>query len=196
MIEGSYYPQDSPSRRSDSERLSAVERDVSHLDERISSLARTVDEGFSGIHRALTSQKRPITEFAGWAAVILTLVGAILWPQIKMDERLERGFLTLAGHHHEHEMQHSHVGSQVELNSLKEKYNNLSTTLNAKITELDNSLKQEIVRERAIIEDRLMQSEEHNTMRHDDQQRQLDELKHWTLDGRKYGNFGLQSQGE
>lgn len=71
------------------ERLSAVEVDVRHLDERIGGLSREMQEGFSSLQRSISSQKQPLTAFAGWAAVVLSLVYAFVSPMNKTDSRIE-----------------------------------------------------------------------------------------------------------
>ena len=70
-----------------SERLSAVERDVAHLDSQLTSLSRRVEQGFEDLQRALANQRQPITAFAGWASVILALVFAFGSPLMSTDAR-------------------------------------------------------------------------------------------------------------
>jgi predicted nucleic acid-binding Zn-ribbon protein len=71
------------------ERLSAVERDVSHLDSQLAALSHEMQDGFIGLRRAIDAQRQPLTAFAGWAAVVLTLVAAVMWPQLEKDSRHE-----------------------------------------------------------------------------------------------------------
>jgi hypothetical protein len=91
MSEGSSMPL-TPSH-DDSDRLSAVERDVVHLSNEFSHLRgefresrAEVREEFSSLRRLVENQRQPITAFAGWGAIILTLVGAVLYPQMKSDD--------------------------------------------------------------------------------------------------------------
>jgi hypothetical protein len=78
-----------PKNTTQSERLSAVERDVSHLDAQLSQLSREMQESFAGLRRAIELQRQPLTAFAGWAAIVLTLVAAVMWPQFEKDNRHE-----------------------------------------------------------------------------------------------------------
>jgi len=82
------------------ERLSAVERDVTHLGSEVRSLGRKMDEGLAtlassldhrlaGLVSEIRSTRTPVTALSGWAAVILTLVGAVIWPQMRTDDRHE-----------------------------------------------------------------------------------------------------------
>lgn len=72
------------------ERISAVERDVSHLGAGLQAVEVEMREGFHTIRRAIEHQRTPMSQLAGWATVGLTLIAAILWPQIKSDERHEK----------------------------------------------------------------------------------------------------------
>lgn len=78
-----------------SERLSAVEVDVRHLDERIDKLSRDLSHSFENLQNLIERQRQPITAFAGWAVFVLTLVGAVLYPQIQADLRIEKDTLRL-----------------------------------------------------------------------------------------------------
>lgn len=69
------------------ERLSAVEVDVHHLDQRLVSLANELRDGFSSMRRLIEGQRQPITAFAGWASVILALVYAFGSPLAQADSR-------------------------------------------------------------------------------------------------------------
>lgn len=71
------------------ERLSAVEVDVKHLDARLSTLDRNIQENFSNLRNLINQQKQPITAFAGWASVILALVFAFGAPLKSRDARLQ-----------------------------------------------------------------------------------------------------------
>jgi len=95
------------------ERLSAVERDVTHLGNEVRSLGRKMDEGLatlassldhrlSGIVSEIRSNRTPVAALSGWAAVILTLVGAVIWPQMRTDDRIEAGIEALSGEIRDH----------------------------------------------------------------------------------------------
>lgn len=77
-------------RKEIAERVSAVESDVRHIDERLGQLSRSLDEGISSIRSLVAAQRQPITAFAGWAAVILTLVFAFGAPLLDKDARLQK----------------------------------------------------------------------------------------------------------
>ena len=69
------------------ERVSAVERDVQHLSDSVSGLSREVRTGFEEMRDAISKNRTPVTQLAGWATVIIALVAAVLWPQIQTDTR-------------------------------------------------------------------------------------------------------------
>lgn len=70
------------------ERLSALESDIRNFDARLGSMERKSDENFAALRQSLATQKQPLTAFAGWAAVILTLVFAFGSPLMKADRDL------------------------------------------------------------------------------------------------------------
>lgn len=71
------------------ERVSAVEVDIRHLQESLTSLSREQTQGFEEIRRALDSNKQPVTAYAGLGAVILSLVYAFGAPLHSADVRLQ-----------------------------------------------------------------------------------------------------------
>lgn len=73
---------------STNERLSALESDVRNFDLRLASMERKSDENFAALRNAISGQRQPITAFAGWAAVILSLVFAFGSPLMKADQDL------------------------------------------------------------------------------------------------------------
>lgn len=98
-----------PQRTSDAktgERLSAVERDVAHLGGEVRALGRKVDDGLAHLANSIDgrlnaviseirSSRTPMAAMSGWAAVVLTLVGAVIWPQMRTDDRMEKAILGL-----------------------------------------------------------------------------------------------------
>jgi hypothetical protein len=78
------------SQRADRERLAAVERDVAYLGDQFGLLSRRVDEGFSHLEQTIRQNRTPVAAMSGWAAVVLTLVGAIVYPLMQADARHHR----------------------------------------------------------------------------------------------------------
>lgn len=91
-------PKQNPRARpeTEGERLSALERDVTHLGDAFVSLSRRVDQGFDDLSQQIKASRTPIGAMSGWAAVLITLGGAVLWPQINTDTRHERAIEKIA----------------------------------------------------------------------------------------------------
>lgn len=65
----------------------ATHDDLSRVEEnfgrRVEKLEVKIDDGFEKLAR----DKQPITAFAGWASVLLVIIGAILWPMLQQDAK-------------------------------------------------------------------------------------------------------------
>ena len=153
------------------ERLSAVESDVRHLDARLGTLDRNMQENFAGLRNLLNQQKQPVTAFAGWASVILALVFAFGAPLKSADGRLrdridfierreltdsyargvsDQRFSTLEEHIDSAVVNRKelHNSLKQELYTLREQFNDLSHTLDSglgrRITEKTEDIRSDI----------------------------------------------------
>lgn len=57
---------------------------VTHVE--FNAFRNEIREQFRDLREDMDKRKQPLTAFAGWAAVILTLVGAVLWPRLEADK--------------------------------------------------------------------------------------------------------------
>lgn len=78
------------------ERISAVERDVLHLNDAVQSLGHRFQDGFEELRDLIQNQRQPFTAFAGWASVMLILVGAVIYPLIQTEKKLETHLIKLS----------------------------------------------------------------------------------------------------
>ena len=85
------------------ERVSALEQAVGHIDAEVKSIRNGLNEGFSELSDRLTSLADKMSEanrphilgWAGWAAVLLILLGMIGRGYVRDIERLESGLSEL-----------------------------------------------------------------------------------------------------